>query len=355
MDMVVVVIRLVLAAVFAVAGAAKLVDRRAFHRALGEFGLPRVLTGPLGVAVPLVELAVAAGLLLPGVAWAAAVAAVGLLLAFMAVIARSLARGETPDCNCFGRMSGGQVGRKTLVRNGLLTVAAAVVVGAGPARSAASAVGWIGALSAPQQVGLGGAAVIGVLLTSQGWLVLQLMRQNGRLLDRMAALEARLPAGAALPLLPAPGGSNGHGHHAPLGLPNGAPAPEVRLPDLDGTEVDLAAYRGRLAVLLFWSPTCGFCQRMLPSLRSWVAARPADAPALLVVTRGSAEDNRELDVDTPVLLDADGSIARAYAANGTPQAVLVGPDGRVAAPLARGADAVLKLLENRLTMAGSNA
>jgi len=40
-----------------------------------------------------------------------------LLLAFTAAIAVSLARGRAPDCNCFGRLSAGAVGRKTLLRN----------------------------------------------------------------------------------------------------------------------------------------------------------------------------------------------------------------------------------------------
>src|SRR3989442_1677031 len=38
--------------------------------------------------------------------------------------------------------------------------------------------------------------VVGVLLASQGWLVLQLMRKNGRILDRVAALEVRVTTGS---------------------------------------------------------------------------------------------------------------------------------------------------------------
>ena len=351
MELILVGIRLVLAAVLAAAGIAKLADRKDFHRALGDFGVPRALTAPLGVGVPVAELGLAAALLLPGgVAWWAALGAVALLVVFMAVIGRSLARGQAPDCNCFGRMSGGQVGRKTLVRNGVLTAAAAVLVATGPARAAPSALGWISDLSAAQQIGLASAVVIAGLLISQGWLLLQLMRQNGRLVERVTALENRVLHGVAtLPLVPSAPGGNGHRHHAPQGLPNGAQAPQVRLPDLDGTQVDLAEYKGRLTVLLFWSPTCGYCQQMLPALQSWVAESGQDAPALLVVTTGSAEANRELGLATPVLLDPDGSTARAFASTGTPQGVLVGPDGHIAAPLARGADAVFKLLDNRLS------
>src|SRR2546421_7616480 len=136
MSVVLVVVRLGLAAVFGIAGAAKLADRTGFQRALGGFGLPVGSAKPIAVALPLAELAVAVALILPGTAWWAAGAAVLLLFGFIAVIGRSLARGQTPECKCFGRLSAGQVGRRTIVRNGVFTLAAAGLVVAGPARLA---------------------------------------------------------------------------------------------------------------------------------------------------------------------------------------------------------------------------
>jgi protein-disulfide isomerase len=45
-------------------------------------------------------------------------------------------------------------------------------------------------------------------------------------------------------------------------------------------------------VVVFWSPTCGFCHDMLPDLRARDADRPAHAPRLLIVSSGLAEPNR---------------------------------------------------------------
>src|SRR5439155_10878443 len=160
MALVLVALRLMLAAVFAVAGVAKFTDRRAFRRALGALGAPAPLVPALAVGVPLAELAVAVALVLPGTGWWAAIAGAALLAAFMAVIGRSLARGQAPDCKCFGRLSAGQVGRKTLVRNGLLIAVAIGLVAARPSRVAPSAWGWVGGLTGTQQVGLAAAAVI---------------------------------------------------------------------------------------------------------------------------------------------------------------------------------------------------
>ena len=109
--------QLVLAAVFVVAGAAKLVDRDGTRRAVADFGAPEPLQAPVAVALPLVELAIAGALFVPALARWAALAALALLLVFCVVIVRALARGSAPDCNCFGGLTQTEVGRGTLVRN----------------------------------------------------------------------------------------------------------------------------------------------------------------------------------------------------------------------------------------------
>jgi len=58
-----------LALVFVVAGAAKLADREGSRQAIIDFGLPSTLAAPLGLLLPLVELAVAASLLPASTAW----------------------------------------------------------------------------------------------------------------------------------------------------------------------------------------------------------------------------------------------------------------------------------------------
>ena len=62
MDSMLLAARLLLAAVFAVAGVAKLVDLAGSRRAMRDFGLPDRLAAPLGTLLPLAELAAAVAL-----------------------------------------------------------------------------------------------------------------------------------------------------------------------------------------------------------------------------------------------------------------------------------------------------
>ena len=112
------------AAVFAWAGAAKAVAPLRTRRTFAALGLPPVLA----TIVPVAELGLAVGLVLsPGAtAWPALV----LLVAFTALLARVVVRGEAIACGCFGSARPEPVSFVDLLRNALLVgVAAAVAIG----------------------------------------------------------------------------------------------------------------------------------------------------------------------------------------------------------------------------------
>ena len=135
-----------LGALLAVAAIAKIVRFRAWRAALDGYGLVPA-RGAVAVAVPALELAVAAGLF-AGLTWAAWGAA-ALLGAFTLVLGAELARGAAPPaCACLPWS--GRPGRMTLVRNAaLIAVAVAAAEGATPQLGrafweASYAVLWLG-------------------------------------------------------------------------------------------------------------------------------------------------------------------------------------------------------------------
>ena len=60
------------------------------------------------------------------------------------------------------------------------------------------------------------------------------------------------------------------------GLAVGSPAPDFQLPDADGQTRRLSDYRGRNVLLLFGSPHCDPCRRLLPNLEEFAATRDFD-------------------------------------------------------------------------------
>jgi len=105
-----------LAAVFAVAAAAKLRDPLGTRRTLGEFGLPNPRL--LARVLPATETATALLLVVdPRVGGQCAVA---LLVAFTTLIVGRLLAGHRDACGCFGTWSKRPLSWRDLARNGAL-------------------------------------------------------------------------------------------------------------------------------------------------------------------------------------------------------------------------------------------
>jgi methylamine dehydrogenase accessory protein MauD len=340
------VARLLLALVFAVAGAAKLADRQGSRRAIIDFGVPSALAAPLGLLLPLAELAVAAALLPSSTAWWGALGALALLSVFVIGISVNLARGRKPDCHCFGQLHSAPAGWKTLTRNGTLAAVGGFILwvgydgGTGP-----SAIAWLGDLSTVQLLALLGGVVVLALLAGQWGFLVHLLRQNGRLLVRLEAMEATLAQGGSV--APSQNGTPLHQEGA-QGLPVGSAAPEFGLSGLHGETLTLGALRssGKPVLLLFTDPGCGPCTALLPEIRRWQREH-SEKLTVSLVSRGSPQANRAKASEhglRGVLLQKDWEISEAYEVGGTPSAVLVSPDGKVASPVAGGAEGVRALL-----------
>jgi peroxiredoxin/uncharacterized membrane protein YphA (DoxX/SURF4 family) len=342
MAMVLLLARLVLAAVFAVAGLAKLADRDGSRQAIIDFGLPAVAAPALGLLLPLSELAVSVALVPRPTAWWGATGALTLLVLFIAGISYNLVSGRTPDCHCFGQLHSAPIGWPTLVRNVILGVIAAFVLWEGRADPGLSAVAWLGTLTIDERVGLLITVLVFAVLAVQGWLLYYILRQNGRLLLRLEALETSSTGavGSGEPVRAAP---------SPIvGLAVGAAAPSFRLSGLSGETLTLDALRapGKRVVLLFMDPGCGPCTALLPEVGRWQREYVGKL-TLALISRGTAEANRSKTTEhgiTRVLLQLDREVAQDYQANGTPSAVLVHANGTIGSPLAQGADAIRALV-----------
>jgi hypothetical protein len=316
-DVVLLVCRLVLAVVLAVAAIAKLADRTGTRRSLEGFGLPTGAATHLSLAIPAIELLIAAALVPVATAWGGALAATALLAGFTGAVALALARGVEADCHCFGRLSSEKVGWGTLARNLLLLGLAAFVAVAVRDDAGASVPLWIGGLALAAGLALNFAFLF------------ELMKQHGRLL---AQLEELRPAVSGPPATPAPG----------------TPAPSLALPDLSGRIVALDELLDddRDALLVFSDPRCGACEPVLPE----IARRqrdPGSDPRVVLVSLGDPDEIRAKVSDHGielVLLADDFEIARSFGVGGLPAAIALDAAGNVAGAPVHGANEVLPLL-----------
>jgi peroxiredoxin/uncharacterized membrane protein YphA (DoxX/SURF4 family) len=337
------VARLLLALVFATAGMAKLADREGSPRAIVDFGVPSALAAPLGLLLPLAELAVAATLLPASTAWGGALGALALLSVFIVGISINLARGRKPDCHCFGQLHSAPAGWKTLARNGVLAAVAGFVLWEGYDGAGPSTLAWLGALSTAQLLVLLGGGLVFALLAGQWWFLVHLLRQNGRLLVRLEAVEASIATdGSVVP------SENGTPVHQAEGLPVGSEAPQFSLSGLHGETLTFDALRssGKPMMALFTDPGCGPCNALLPDVGRWQEEH-AQKLTLALISRGEVEENKTKAQEhglRNVLLQEDWEVSESYEVTGTPSAVLISPEGKIASPVAGGAEGIRGLL-----------
>lgn len=335
MNVILLFARLILAVVFGIAGIAKLADLTGSRKSIAGFGIPKSLANPLGWLLPLAELVCAAALIPLASAWWGASGVLTLLLIFIAGISISLIRGRKQDCHCFGQLHSSPIGWQTLVRNVVLAGIAACIVWEGREDPGASVVSWLRGMSGANSAVAGLAIAVAALAGFELWALLHVLRQNGRLMLRLEAVEASLAGSASVEAPPPPG------------LPVNSEAPAFSLTDLVGDTVtlEMLLQRGKTLMFLFSEPGCGACDDALPQISQW-QREYSDTLWIVPISRGDVKENRAKSKKyglRNLLLQTDREVAQAYQAEATPSAVLV-KEGRIESSLAVGVDEIRGLV-----------
>ncbi len=351
MDGLLLLARLVLAAVFVVSGIAKLLDLAGSQSAMRSFGVPESAAKPAGIALPVVEILIAVLLLPVASAKWGALAALALLIAFIAGISYNLSRGRKFDCHCFGQLTSSEIGPSTLIRNVVLgAIALFIVVPGFASNNVGTSIGdAFGSLDAFQWVTLVVGIAMIVALGAMAWLLVHLLGQNGRLLVRLDKIEAALEDADIDFEYDDDEDEEDEEEEEEEGLPFGSPAPAFTLSGLYGETLTLDSFRAqeKPVLLIFSDPGCGPCNSLMPDVGKW-QQELADKLTTVVVSRGSLDENRNKKKQnnlTNVVMQKDNEIADAYLTYGTPTAVLVTPDGKIGSGAAGGAGEIRKLVK----------
>ncbi|EDP75663.1 TlpA disulfide reductase family protein [Hydrogenivirga sp. 128-5-R1-1] len=115
------------------------------------------------------------------------------------------------------------------------------------------------------------------------------------------------------------------------GLSAGKKAPDFTLKTLDGKEVSLKDYRGKVVLLNFWATWCPPCREEMPLfVRMYEKYKDKGFEILAVSTDSSLEPVKkfvkEYRINFPVLYD-DKNVVSLYGIQGLPTSFLIDRDG----------------------------
>ena len=155
------------------------------------------------------------------------------------------------------------------------------------------------------------------------------------------------------------------------GLKAGTPAPDFRLPRLDGRgELSLSEFHGQRVLLVFSSPNCDPCNALGPELEKFYranCARQQTVNALsssggerrgeegacihvIMISKGDPKENRakvkEHGLTFRIVLQQQWEISRRYAMFATPVAYLIDEQGVIVHDVSVGTDAIQNLLHD---------
>jgi len=201
---------------------------------------------------------------------------------------------------------------------------------------------WFGGLGPVEWVALLTAVFALGVVAAGTWFGMHLMRQHGRILLRLDALEKEL---AERGLITPPRGMT---VPTPDGLPVGAPAPAFDAANLHGDSTSLGELLapGFPVMLVFTNPGCAPCTAMLPDIAGWQRGHGGEL-TIGLISQGTLEENRVRFAEAGirhVLVQRAREIADAFGAYTTPSAVLISREGTVASAVAQGAAAIHGLL-----------
>lgn len=118
-------------------------------------------------------------------------------------------------------------------------------------------------------------------------------------------------------------------------------APSFTLKDINGKDVPIESYRGKVVVLNFWTKTCGPCMEEMPDVAdlSRILHPLNDVAVVTVSTDETAEDARATlksvlreEAPFPVLMDPDAKVVREqFGTSLYPETWIIDKDGVVRA------------------------
>jgi len=114
----------------------------------------------------------------------------------------------------------------------------------------------------------------------------------------------------------------------------GGPAPEISLKDLQGHEIRLSDFRGKVVLLNFWATWCKPCKEEMPAMQTSYDKLRDKGFVVLAVNELEDTDRVVEHIRTHahtfvVVMDRNNNIANRYGVVGLPASFIIDPQGIV--------------------------
>jgi cytochrome c biogenesis protein CcmG, thiol:disulfide interchange protein DsbE len=132
-------------------------------------------------------------------------------------------------------------------------------------------------------------------------------------------------------------------------------APDFALKDIEGKNVQLSQYKGKLVVVEFWATWCPPCKATIPELIAVQEKYGNKGLVVLGVSIDEGDDlrsklaafSKEHKINYPVLLGNE-EVSKAYGVMSIPETVLVGKDQKIISAYKGYVDNLENLISQRI-------
>jgi peroxiredoxin len=128
------------------------------------------------------------------------------------------------------------------------------------------------------------------------------------------------------------------------GIYKGEIPPDFKLKDLQGREVSLKSYRGKVVLLNFWATWCPSCRKEIPSMVKLYESYKNKGLEIIGINldkldkSGIEKFSLEYNITFPILLDPTGKTAALYGITALPATFILDRNGKIQEKVAGGKD-----------------
>jgi peroxiredoxin len=256
-----------------------------------------------------------------------------------------MAKGNAPDCHCFGQIHSEPVSAKSLIRNAIFATLAFILIISGSENQGLSLFDSTNDGREGDVMSLIlGFATVGLLAAAVYFLKL-ISEQQTQIMRRIEILELTSHEGKEI--------ERDNISNPGEGLPIGASVPDFELPDVNGRNVAFEHLLAQAKPMLFFfvSPNCIPCAALLPEIEAWQKELEGKIN-FVFISSGKAKENTDKfagENQKQILLQKEREVSTLFGAPWTPTALLINAHGTIASHPAAGDAAIRELVEKTKT------